>query len=153
MPEIGKKSPNFSLPRDGGDTVNLSDFKGKNLVIFFYPRDNTAGCTTEAVGFTVKLPDFEAANTAVIGVSKDSVRAHENFRDKQALKMPLLSDAEGDMCETFGVWKDKKMYGKTYKGIERSTFLIDADGVIRQVWRKVKVPSHVEDVLAAARAL
>lgn len=153
MPEIGKKSPNFSLPRDGGETVGLSDFKGRNLVIFFYPRDNTSGCTTEAIGFTVKLPEFAAANTAVIGVSKDSVRSHENFRDKQALKIPLLSDADSDMCERFGVWKDKKLYGKTYKGIERSTFLIDADGVVRQVWRKVKVPGHVEDVLAAAQAL
>lgn len=143
----------FSLPRDGGETVSLSDFKGKNLVIFFYPRDNTKGCTTEAIGFTVRLPDFEAANTTVIGVSKDSVRSHENFRDKQALKMPLLSDAEGDMCETFGVWKDKKLYGKTYKGIERSTFLIDAEGVVRQVWHKVKIPGHVEEVLAAAQAL
>ena len=143
----------FSLPRDGGETVSLSDFKGKNLVIFFYPRDNTKGCTTEAIGFTVRLPDFEAANTTVIGVSKDSVRSHENFRDKQALKMPLLSDAEGDMCETFGVWKDKKLYGKTYKGIERSTFLIDAEGVVRQVWHKVKIPGHVEEVLSAAQAL
>lgn len=153
MLEIGKKSPNFSLPRDGGDTVSLAEFRGRNLVIFFYPRDNTSGCTAEAVGFTVKLPEFEAAKTAVIGVSKDSVRSHENFRDKQALKMPLLSDKDGDMCESFGVWTDKKLYGKTYKGIERSTFLIDADGVIRQIWRKVRVPGHVEEVLAAAQAL
>lgn len=153
MPEIGKKSPTFSLPRDGGTTVSLSDFKGTNLVIFFYPRDNTSGCTAQATGFTVKLPDFEAANTAVIGVSKDSVRKHENFRDKHALKMPLLSDQDGDVCETFGVWKDKKLYGRTFKGIERSTFLIDAEGVVRRIWRKVRVPGHVEEVLAAAQAL
>lgn len=143
----------FSLPRDGGETVSLSDFKGRNLVIFFYPRDNTSGCTTEAVGFTVKLAEFEAANTAVVGISKDSVRSHENFRDKQALKVPLLSDKDSEVCEAFDVWRDKKLYGKTYKGIERSTFLIDAQGVIRQVWRKVKVPGHVEEVLAAAQAL
>jgi peroxiredoxin Q/BCP len=153
MTEIGKKAPTFTLPRDGGETVSLSDFKGKNLVIFFYPRDNTSGCTTEAIGFTAKLPEFEAAGTAVIGVSKDSVKSHEKFRDKQALKMPLLSDAEGEMCEDFGVWKDKKLYGKTYKGIERSTFLIDGEGIIRQVWRKVRVPGHVEDVLTAAQEL
>ncbi len=153
MPEIGKKAPRFNLPRDGGTSVSLSDFEGKNLVIFFYPRDNTSGCTTEAVGFTVKLAEFEAANTAVIGISKDSVRSHENFRDKQALKVPLLSDKDSEVCEAFDVWRDKKLYGKTYKGIERSTFLIDAQGVIRQVWRKVKVPGHVEEVLAAAQAL
>ena len=143
----------FALPRDGGETVSLPDFKGKNLVVFFYPRDNTSGCTAEATGFTVKKPEFEAANTVVIGVSKDSVASHEKFREKHALKIPLLSDENGDMCETFGVWKDKKMYGRTFKGIERSTFLIDADGVFRQIWRKVRVPGHVEEVLAAAQAL
>ena len=152
-PEIGKKSPDFSLPREDGTTVSLADFAGKALVVFFYPRANTSGCTTEALGFSAALPEFEAANTAVIGVSKDSIAQQLKFRDKHGLTVPLLSDENGTMCEDFGVWQEKQMYGKTHMGIVRSTFLIGPDGTIRHIWPKVRVPGHVEEVLDAVKAL
>jgi thioredoxin-dependent peroxiredoxin len=151
--EIGQKAPNVSLPRDGGGTVDLSDFRGKKVVLYFYPKDDTSGCTKEATGFSEKVAEFEAANTVVIGVSKDSVASHDKFVAKHGLGVILLSDEGSDVTERFGSWVEKSMYGKKYMGIDRSTFLIDAEGTVRQVWRKVKVPGHVEEVLAAARAL
>jgi peroxiredoxin Q/BCP len=153
MIEIGQKSPDVTLPRDGGGTVSLSDFKGKNVVLYFYPKDDTSGCTKEAVGFSEMVSDFAAANTVVIGISKDSVASHDKFVAKHGLGVILLSDADSDVTERFGSWTEKSMYGKKYMGIDRSTFLIDGQGTIRQIWRKVKVPGHVEEVLAAARAL
>ncbi|WP_377506053.1 thioredoxin-dependent thiol peroxidase [Octadecabacter sp. R77987] len=151
--EIGDIAPAITLPRDGGDMVALSDYAGQNVVLYFYPRDDTPGCTKEAIGFTDMTAEFAAANTVVLGVSKDSVKKHDKFRDKHNLGVALLSDENGDVCERYGVWVEKNMYGKTYMGIERATFLIDPSGRIAQVWRKVKVPGHVDAVLAAARAL
>ena len=129
------------------------DFAGRKLVIYFYPKDDTAGCTTEALGFTAKLAEFEAANTAVIGISKDSVKSHERFCRKHSLGIPLLSDESGAVLERFGAWVEKSMYGRKYMGIDRSTFLIGADGIVLRVWRKVSVRNHVDAVLAAAQAV
>lgn len=151
--EIGQKAPSFDLPRDGGKQLSSEMFTGQRVVLFFYPRDDTSGCTKEAIGFSQHAAAFEAANTVVIGVSKDSIKSHDKFVAKHALTTPLLSDENGDLCERFGVWKEKSMYGKTYMGIERSSFLIDADGVLLAEWRKVKVPGHVEAVLETVRAL
>jgi len=150
---IGDKAPEFSLPRDGGQTVNLSDFAGKRVVLYFYPRDDTTGCTKEAIGFTENVQAFAALDTVILGVSKDGVKKHDKFVAKHALKIALLSDEESDVCERYGVWVEKSMYGKTYMGIERATFLIDADGKIAQIWRRVRVPGHVDAVLDAVRAL
>ena len=146
-------APGFTLPRDGGDMVSLSDLKGKPVVLFFYPRDNTPGCTKESIGFSEMLPAFDATGTQVFGISKDSVASHDKFVAKRDLTVPLLSDEHGSTCEDYGVWKEKSMYGKTFMGIERSTFLIDAEGRIARAWYKVKVPGHVEEVLDAAKAL
>ncbi|MZR13243.1 thioredoxin-dependent thiol peroxidase [Maritimibacter sp. DP07] len=151
--EVGAKAPEFSLPRDGGDTVSLSDYAGKPVVLFFYPKASTPGCTNEARDFTRLLPDFEAAGAAVLGASKDTVKRQENFAAKQELEVPLLSDAEGTLCEDYGVWAEKKMYGKSFMGIVRTTYLIDADGKIAKVWPQVKVPGHADEVLAAVKAL
>ena len=151
--EVGAKAPEFSLPRDGGDTVSLSDYAGKPVVLFFYPKASTPGCTNEARDFTRLLPDFEAAGAVVLGASKDTVKRQENFAAKQELEVPLLSDAEGTLCEDYGVWADKKMYGKSFMGIVRTTYLIDADGKIAKVWPQVKVPGHADEVLAAVKAL
>jgi len=150
---IGDKAPEFSLPRDGGETVNLSGFAGKMVVLYFYPRDDTTGCTKEAIGFTENVQAFAALDTVILGVSKDGVKKHDKFVAKHALKIALLSDEESDVCERYGVWVEKSMYGKTYMGIERATFLIDADGKIAQIWRRVRVPGHVDAVLDAVRAL
>ena len=152
-PDVGDLAPSFDLPRDGGDQVSSGALTGKPIVLFFYPRDNTSGCTKEAVAFSALKSEFEALRTVVLGVSKDSVASHDKFRDKHALTVPLLSDEADDVCERFGVWKEKKMYGRAFMGIERSTFLIGSDGRIAKVWRKVKVPGHAEAVLDAARAL
>ncbi|HEV8036770.1 thioredoxin-dependent thiol peroxidase [Yoonia sp.] len=152
QPAIGDTAPDFSLPRDGGEIVNLSDFKGKKVVLYFYPKDDTPGCTKEAIGFTDMVDAFAAEDTVVLGVSKDSVKKHDKFVAKHDLKIALLSDEEGDVCERYGTWVEKSMYGKTYMGIERTTYLIGADGKIAQAWRKVKVPGHVEAVLEAVRA-
>ncbi|MEB8386413.1 peroxiredoxin [Rhodobacteraceae bacterium KMM 6894] len=153
MPDITDTAPDFSLPRDGGGEISLSAEGGAPIVLFFYPRDDTSGCTKEALAFTALLPAFEEAGVKVFGISKDSVSKHDKFRDKHQLAMPLLSDEHGTTCEDYGVWKEKSMYGKTFHGIERTTFLIGADGRIAQAWRKVKVPGHAEAVLEAARAL
>jgi peroxiredoxin len=149
----GAPAPAFDLPRDGGGRASLADFAGKTVVLYFYPKDDTSGCTKEAVGFTEKAAEFEAAGAVVIGVSKDSVAAHDKFKAKHGLGVILLSDAEGDVCERYGVWAEKSMYGKKYMGIERSTFLIDGAGVVRKAWPKVKVPGHVDAVLEAVKAL
>jgi len=148
----GDKAPAFTLPADGDREVSLSDFAGKSVVLFFYPKDDTPGCTKEAIGFTEHLADFEAAGAVVIGLSKDTAAKHDKFRDKHDLKVTLVSDADSDITEQYGAWVEKKMYGKTYMGIERCTYLIGPDGVIKQVWRKVKVPGHVEAVLEAVKA-
>lgn len=148
---VGHPAPAVNLPRDGGDMVNLSDFAGKQVVLYFYPKDDTPGCTKEAIGFTEHADAFAAAGAVVLGVSKDSVAKHEKFRTKHELTIALLSDEEGDVCERYGVWVEKNMYGKTYMGIERATFLIGTDGNIKEIWRKVKVPGHVEAVLEAVK--
>jgi peroxiredoxin Q/BCP len=151
--EIGDRVPDFSLPRDGGGVVAPADYRGRKLVLYFYPKDDTPGCTTEALEFTARLPEFEAAGTAVLAISKDSVKSHDRFRDKHGLSVPLLSDESGAVVEKFGLWGEKKMYGRTFMGVERATYLVDADGFVRRVWRSVKVSGHVEEVLEAARAL
>lgn len=153
MVEPGKKAPEFKLPRDGGGEVALSDLRGNAVVLYFYPRDDTSGCTKEAIAFTEFRSEFEAARAVILGVSKDSIEKHEKFRDKHGLGIALLSDKDSDTCEKYGVWVEKNMYGRTYFGIERATFLIDANGDIAQIWRKVRVPGHAEAVLAAVRAL
>ena len=153
MLEIADIAPDFTLPRDGDGDITLSALKGAPVVLFFYPRDDTAGCTKEAVEFTALIPEFEAAGVRVFGVSKDSVAKHDKFRNKHQLGMALLSDEHGSTCEDYGVWKEKSMYGKTFMGIERTTYLIGADGRIAQIWRKVKVPDHAAAVLTAAREL
>ena len=153
MPDTGQTAPDFTLPRDGGDRITLSALRPAPVVLFFYPRDDTSGCTKEAIAFTALQGEFEAAGARVLGISKDTVAKHDKFRDKHDLGVPLLSDAEADICEQYGVWKEKSMYGKKFWGIERSTFLIDGSGQIARVWRKVKVPGHAEEVLEAVNAL
>lgn len=148
-PKVGDPAPDFELETDTAGTMRLADYAGKHLVLYFYPRDNTAGCTKQAVGFSEALDAFAAKNAAILGVSKDSVASHEKFRNKQALQIALGSDGDGAACESYGVWVEKKMYGKTHMGIERSTFLISPDGKVSAVWRKVRVPGHVDEVLAA----
>ncbi len=153
MPNSGDNAPDFTLPRDGGETVTLSDLRGSKVVLFFYPRDDTSGCTKESIGFSEHLAAFEAAGAQVLGLSKDSVKSHDKFVAKHGLTVPLLSDEHGQTCEDYGTWKEKKMYGKTFMGIERTTVLIDANGIVAQRWDKVKVPGHVEAVLEAVQAL
>jgi peroxiredoxin Q/BCP len=153
MIDINSPAPDFTLPRDDGDPVTLSALKGAPVVLFFYPRDNTPGCTKEAIGFTAARADFDALGAHVFGLSKDSLESHAKFRTKKELGISLLSDEESDVSETYGVWKEKNMYGKKLWGIERSTFLIDADGNLARIWRKVKVDGHVEEVLEAVKAL
>ncbi len=150
---IGDIAPSFTLPTSKGRDVSLKEFKGCYLIVFFYPKDSTPGCTTEAVEFSNRLDDFSKLNTKILGISKDSLKRHTNFIEKNTLTIELGSDASGDVCESFGVWKEKKNYGKTYMGIERSTFLIDTNGVILKVWRKVRVAGHVEAVLQEVSAL
>jgi thioredoxin-dependent peroxiredoxin len=150
--KAGDKAPGFTAPADGGRDVSLAQFAGKPVVLYFYPKDDTLGCTKQAIGFSELADDFAAAGAVVIGVSKDTAAKHDKFRDKHALKVILVSDADGDICERYGVWVEKSMYGKTYLGIERATFLIGAGGNVARVWRKVSVPGHVEEVLEAVRA-
>ena len=147
----GARAPAFRLPRDGGDTVSLSDYSGKKLVLFFYPRADTPGCTKEAIDFTRLASAFAESRTAILGVSADSPRTQEAFRDKHQLSVPLVSDEKHEMLEAYGAWGQKSMYGRTFQGILRTTVLIGADGRIIKIWRNVKVDGHAEEVLAAAR--
>jgi peroxiredoxin Q/BCP len=149
----GTKAPAFSLPRDGGGTVSLADFKGQNLVVYFYPRADTPGCTVESKAFSALAAAFAKAGTAVLGVSADPVTAQDKFKAKYGLAIPLASDETHRMLDAYGVWGEKSMYGKTYMGITRATYLIDKAGLIAQIWPKVKVEGHAEEVLAAAKAL
>ena len=153
MSDLPKAAPTVALPRDGGTVLDISNLRPDWVVLFFYPRDDTSGCTKQALAFTALQADFAALNTQVIGISKDSVTSHDKFVTKYQLTIPLLSDKSGTVSEAFGVWKEKSMYGKTYMGIERSTFLINADGQIVSEWRKIKVPGHVEAVLQALKDL
>ncbi|MNQ91146.1 putative peroxiredoxin bcp [compost metagenome] len=143
----------FEVPATSGQTISLAALKGKQAVIYFYPKDSTPGCTTEGQGFRDQYAQFQAANTEVFGVSRDSLKSHENFKCKQAFPFELISDKDEALCQLFDVIKLKKLYGKEYMGVDRSTFLIDKNGVLRQQWRGVKVPGHVDEVLAAAQAL
>ena len=147
----GSPAPDFTLPSDGGGTVCLSALKGKPVILYFYPKDDTSGCTAEACGFRDLFPRFKGA--AVIGISKDSVRSHDKFKAKYALPFTLASDEDTRVMQAYGVWVEKSMYGKKYMGADRSTFLIDASGKITRVWRTVKVPGHIEEVLEAVKAL
>lgn len=153
MIEEGQKAPDFKLPRDGGEVIKLSDFKGKTVVLYFYPKDDTSGCTKQAIAFSEHLGAFEKLGAHVIGVSPDSVKKHDKFKEKHGLNVTLVSDEEKDLVEKYGVWVEKQMYGKKYMGVERSTFLIDSKGKIVKIWRKVKVPGHVEAVLEAVGEL
>ncbi|MFX0545766.1 peroxiredoxin [Roseovarius sp. S1116L3] len=153
MPDISDMAPDFTLPLGGGGEIQLTELSGAPVVLFFYPRDDTPGCTNEARDFSALLPEFEASGVKVVGISKDTVTKHEKFAAKHDLTVPLASDAEGTACEDYGVWKQKQMYGKTFLGIERSTFLIGADGRVARIWPKVKVPGHASEVLDAVRAL
>ncbi|MCJ7873632.1 peroxiredoxin [Marinovum sp. 2_MG-2023] len=151
--QTGESVPEIALPRDGGNVISLQGLRPSPVVLFFYPRDLTSGCTKEAIAFSQLRAEFDALGAKVFGISKDTVASHDKFVAKHDLTVPLLSDAEGDIAEQFGVWQEKKMYGKTFFGIVRSTFLIDGAGVLVREWRKVKVDGHAEDVLDAVRAL
>lgn len=151
--DVGERAPDFDLPTDDGHTLSLGKLKGKPVVLYFYPKDSTTGCTKEAEAFRDLQKTFAAAKVQIVGVSKDSIASHRKFKKGSRLNFPLVSDEDGTLCNAYGVWVEKSMYGRKYMGIERATFLIDGKGVIRNVWRKVKVPGHAEDVLAAAKAL
>jgi len=153
MVNIGEKVANFSLPATGDRNLSLDDFKGTNLVIYFYPKDSTPGCTLEGQNFRDNYSGFRKSGTAVLGVSRDSLKAHENFRARQKFPFDLLSDTEEKLCRQFDVIHEKNMYGRKVMGIVRSTFLIDGNGVLQKEWRKVRVKGHVEEVLEAARSL
>ncbi|MFC7498782.1 peroxiredoxin [Enterovirga sp. GCM10030262] len=149
----GDPVPDVTLEGLEGQPVRPADFKGQKLVLYFYPKDDTSGCTREAQDFTALAEEFESAGTWILGVSKDDAKKHAKFIAKYDLKVPLATDPDGSVCETFGTWVEKSMYGRKYMGIDRATFLVDRDGVIKRIWRKVKVPGHAEEVLAAAREL
>ncbi|TDR34648.1 thioredoxin-dependent thiol peroxidase [Aquamicrobium defluvii] len=150
---IGDKAPQFELPGDGGGTVRLSDFAGQPVVVYFYPKDDTAGCTAEAIDFSRLKPEFAKAGATVIGISPDSAKKHDKFREKHELTVALAADEERKAIEAYGVWVEKQMYGRSYMGVERTTFLIGRDGRIVQIWRKVRVKGHAEAVLEAVRSL
>ena len=151
--QSGDKAPDFALPSDEGGDIRLEELAGRTVVLYFYPKDDTSGCTSEALAFTAAQDQFDALGAVVIGVSKDGARSHAKFRQKHGLSVRLGADVEGDVVQRYGVWVEKSMYGRKYMGIERATFLIDGAGVIRHVWRKVSVPGHADAVLVAARAL
>lgn len=153
LPDIGTVAPDFTLPRDGGGEITLSSLRPGKVVLYFYPKADTGGCTKQSVAFTEMSEAFQKAGATIIGISKDSVAKHEKFIAKHSLGVVMASDEASDVCERYGTWTEKSMYGKTYMGIERSTFLIDGDGKIAQAWRKVRVPGHVEAVLEATQAL
>ena len=149
----GSKAPDFTMPTDGGGSISLAALKGKTVILYFYPKDDTTGCTAEACGFRDAEADFSGASATVIGVSKDSVASHDKFKKKHELQFPLAADETKSALEAYGVWQEKSMYGRKYMGVERTTFLIGADGRIARIWRKVKVPGHAEAVLEAARSI
>jgi peroxiredoxin Q/BCP len=153
LPDTGTTAPDFTLPRDGGSSITLSSLRPGKVVLYFYPKDDTPGCTLEAQDFSARRDAFAAAGTTVIGISKDSAAKHDKFCKKHGLSIILASDEQGHTCEDYGVWVEKSMYGKTYMGIERTTFLIGGDGRIARVWPKVSVKGHADEVLAAAEAL
>lgn len=153
MVEEGDRVPDVKLIATDGREISPLDFKGNKLVLYFYPKDDTSGCTREAQDFSALAEEFEKAGTWILGVSKDDSKSHEKFAGKYDLKVPLATDADGSACEAFGVWTEKSMYGRKYMGIERATFLVDRDSIVKRVWRKVKVPGHAEEVLEAAREL
>jgi len=153
VPAVGEKAPNFKLLRDGGGTVSLADFKGRKLVLYFYPKAETPGCTREAIDFNALRRAFAKAETDIVGISADPVRAQEKFRDKHDLAIPLASDEEKKMLTAYGVWGEKSMYGRKFMGVKRTTLLIGRDGRVAQVWENVKVPGHAQAVLDAAKAL
>ena len=148
---LDQAAPDFTLDTDGGGKISLSGLKGRKVILYFYPKDDTPGCTTEACAFRDSLPDFTGANAEIIGVSKDGPASHDKFKAKYNLNFTLASDPDGILCQAYGVWKEKNMYGKKSMGIERSTFLIDDKGVLRREWRKVKVDGHAAEVLQAAK--
>ena len=152
-PTIGKPVKHFTLPATGDQEINLSTLRGKNIVLYFYPKDSTPGCTTEGQNFRDLFDQFTANNTVILGVSRDSIKAHENFKSKQCFPFELLSDPEEKLCSQFDVIREKNLYGRKYMGIERSTFLIDAEGVLRKEWRKVKVKGHADEVLSEVKML
>ncbi len=152
MPSVGDAAPDFALPKNGGGTIALKDLRGKKVVLYFYPKDDTSGCTIEAKDFNERLAAFAEAGAVVIGLSPDSVASHDKFCKKYALSFDLASDESKETLEAYGVWTEKSMYGRKYMGVERTTFLIGGDGRVLKVWPKVKVPGHAEEVLAAARA-
>jgi peroxiredoxin Q/BCP len=149
----GDAAPDFELPTDGGGRVHLADHKGKPVVIYFYPKDDTSGCTAEAIAFNGLRTQFAAVGATIFGVSPDSAKSHDTFKTKHDLKIALAADPDRSAIDAYGVWKEKSMYGRKYFGVERSTFLIDRDGRIAKIWRKVRVPGHAEEVLAATKAL
>ncbi|MET0667272.1 MAG: thioredoxin-dependent thiol peroxidase [Methyloceanibacter sp.] len=151
--KVGDKAPDFTLPKDGGGKIALKDLKGKAVVLYFYPKDDTSGCTAEACAFRDAFPDFSKVKAAIVGISRDSVKSHDKFKAKHELPFTLASDEDGKVCEAYGTWVEKSMYGRKYIGIERATFLIDGKGVIRGIWRKVKVPGHADEVLRDAAGL
>lgn len=151
--KVGDQAPDFELPRDGDGTVRLADLQGKPVVFYAYPKDDTSGCTAQAVDFTQQSEEFAALGAGIIGISPDPVKKHDSFKSKHDLSVTLISDEDKKTLQDYGVWKEKSMYGKKYMGVERSTFLIDGDGKIARVWRKVKVPGHVDEVLQALKAL
>jgi peroxiredoxin Q/BCP len=148
---VGDKAPVFTLPADNKGKISLADFKGDKVVLYFYPKDDTPGCTTESCDFRDNLASFNKAGVQIIGISRDTVAKHDKFKAKYKLNFPLASDEDGKVCEKYGVWVEKSMYGRKYMGIERSTFLIDEKGIIQEIWRKVKVTGHAVEVLVAAR--
>lgn len=150
---VGDPAPKFTAATDGGGTLSLSKLRGEAVILYFYPKDDTSGCTKEACGFRDSFPNFGEAGAVVVGVSRDSVAFHDKFKAKHKLPFTLVSDEDGEICKAYGTWVEKSMYGRKYMGIERSTFLIDKVGKIRGIWRKVKIPGHVEEVLKAAKAL
>lgn len=151
--ETGATAPDARLPTDGGGDLALKDLKGKAVILYFYPKDDTSGCTAEAQAFESLRKRFEKAGAAIVGISRDPVQSHDKFKAKYGLGFPLMADVDGKLCQAYGTWVEKSMYGRKYMGIERATFLIDARGKIRNIWRKVKVPGHAEEVLAATEAL
>ncbi len=147
--QVGDPAPDFSLPSDTGEIYSLKDFQGQTVVLYFYPKDNTSGCTAQACQFRDLFPDFGQMNAVILGVSRDNLKSHSKFRQNHHLNFPLLSDESGEVCQKYGVWVEKSMYGRKYFGIERSTFIIDPQGKIQKIWRKVSVSQHGEEVLKA----